>query len=125
MARAPCKTWSPSSVATGTTLTLAADRMPPTGPRGVSDIPLQQHLLMPKYPSIHTLRRRLCSSRALALCALSFQSTSCAWPSPPPAPRVASLLAQVILPVDDGWGGTADISGGEYARLEIETVGAG
>eukprot|EP00965_Chrysotila_dentata_P217622 6190119-Pleurochrysis_carterae.AAC.1 len=38
--------------------------------------------------------------------------------------RVASLLAQVILPVDDGRGGTADISGGEYARLEIEIVGA-
>eukprot|EP00965_Chrysotila_dentata_P259478 6213577-Pleurochrysis_carterae.AAC.2 len=30
---------------------------------------------------------------------------------------VASLLTQVTLPVDDGQGGTADISGGEYARL--------
>eukprot|EP00965_Chrysotila_dentata_P060276 1998396-Pleurochrysis_carterae.AAC.2 len=44
---APYKTWSPSySVATSTTLIIAANQMHPIGPQGVFYIPLQQHLML-------------------------------------------------------------------------------
>eukprot|EP00965_Chrysotila_dentata_P047861 1587588-Pleurochrysis_carterae.AAC.1 len=43
------KQWSPSSVAISTTINIAANRMCPIGPRGVTHIPLQQPLQQQRY----------------------------------------------------------------------------